>query len=199
MSGRAGQVGSEQHERINGTIHHLFRLQPGRHFGRGHNTFGRKHADAGAFWVLPPGRFAAVASRMADTFVCTTSASPVTFCGESYDQKDRTPPPWSSSNHRCGAVKGRRGSNLPVQWREREGPESAAKLSLPDALVKVRSQSDLPTLAIVHRKPGVRCIHYIGPRKAPRANAGRRLRDQRFQPRPLRIPQVAGATLACRR
>src|SRR6516164_981421 len=92
MSGRAGQVGSEQHERINGTIHHLFRLQPGRHFGRGHNTFGRKHADAGAFWVLPPGRFAAVASRMAHTFVCTTSASPVTFCGDSYDQKDRTPP-----------------------------------------------------------------------------------------------------------
>jgi hypothetical protein len=55
-----------------------------------------------------------------------------------------------------------------------------AKLSLPDALVKVRSQSDLPTLAIVHRKPGVCCIHDIGPRKAPRASTRRRLRDQGF-------------------
>ena len=102
------------------------------------------------------------------------------------------PTPWSSSNHRCGAVKGRRGSNLPVQWREREGPESAAKLSLPDALVKFRSQSDLPTLAIVHRKPGVRCIHDIGTRKAPRANVRRRLRDQWFQPCPLRILRSLG-------
>src|SRR5262249_36371737 len=86
--------GYERHERTNGTIY--FGCNPAGTSVGDTNTFGRRHADAGALWVLPPGRFAAVAAGMADTFVFTTSASPVTFCDESHDQKDRTPPPWSS-------------------------------------------------------------------------------------------------------
>jgi len=61
--------GSERHERTNGTIY--FGCNPAGTSVGGINTFGRRPADAGAFWVLPPGRFAAVASSMADTFVCT--------------------------------------------------------------------------------------------------------------------------------
>ena len=56
------------------------------------------------------------------------------------------PTPWSSSNHRCGAVKGRRGSNLPVQWREREGPDSA-QLSLRWPVFGMRTDAPIPVIA----------------------------------------------------
>src|SRR5262249_43947671 len=87
--------GSERHERTNGTIY--FGCNPAGTSVGGTSTSGRHHADAGAFWVLPPGRFAAAASGMANTFVCTTLASPVTFCEELHDQKDRTPLVFSKS------------------------------------------------------------------------------------------------------
>ena len=61
--------GSERHERTNGIID--FGCNPTGTSVGGTNAFGRCHADAGALWVLPPGRFAAVALGMADTFVCT--------------------------------------------------------------------------------------------------------------------------------
>jgi len=60
--------GSERHERTNGTIY--FGYNPAGTSVGSTNTFGRRPTDASAFWVLLPGRFAAVAPGMADTFVC---------------------------------------------------------------------------------------------------------------------------------
>src|SRR6516225_1679322 len=56
------------------------------------NTFGRRHADAGAFWLLPPGRFSAGRVGDGGHVRLHGMTSPVTFCDELHDQKDRTAP-----------------------------------------------------------------------------------------------------------
>jgi len=97
--------GSERHERTNGTIY--FGCNPAG------TSVGAPTSSAGA--TLMRARLGASAE--------TIRSGGVGHGG--HDQKDRTAPPWSSPNHQSGAAKGRRGSNLSVQWREKEGLESA--------------------------------------------------------------------------